>query len=225
MRSGALQPGDPLPAVRRLASDLGVNPNTVAAAYARLRNAGRLTTAGRHGTRVADEPPRPAPVFAVPPGLRDLASGHVDAALLPTASQLPSVPHNDTMWNAELQSLACGWLQAQGLPQDAMGVFSGTLDAVERALRQHARPGDRVAIEDPCWPPLLALLHSLRLVPVGLPVDAQGVRAAAGAARGLRGAGDHAACAQPHGRGSGHHALEDAAPAAAGQPAHAAHPG
>lgn len=175
MRSGALQPGDPLPAVRRLASDLGVNPNTVAAAYARLRNAGRLTTAGRHGTRVADEPPRPAPVFAVPPGLRDLASGHVDAALLPTASQLPSAPHNDTMWNAELQSLGCGWLQAQGLPQDAMGVFSGTLDAVERALRQHARPGDRVAIEDPCWPPLLALLHSLRLVPVGLPVDAQGV--------------------------------------------------
>ena len=55
MRSGALQPGDPLPAVRRLASDLGVNPNTVAAAYARLRNAGRLTTAGRHGTHGAQK--------------------------------------------------------------------------------------------------------------------------------------------------------------------------
>lgn len=179
MRSGTLQPGDSLPTVRRLASDLGVNPNTVAAAYARLRNAGRLATAGRHGTRVAGEPPRPAPVFAVPPGLRDLASGHVDAALLPQWEgvwQPPVAPQDDAaVWDADLQALASGWLQAQGLPQDAMGVFSGALDAIERALRQHARPGDRVAIEDPCWPPLLALLHSLRLVPVALPVDAQGV--------------------------------------------------
>lgn len=179
MRSGALQPGDPLPAVRRLALDLGVNPNTVAAAYARLRNAGRLTTAGRNGTRVADEPPRPAPVYAVPPELRDLASGHVDAALLPRCEGLPwpqALPEGDAAgWDPGLHALACEWLQGQGLPCEAVGVFSGALDAIERALRQHARPGERVAIEDPCWPPLLALLHSLRLVPVAVPVDAQGL--------------------------------------------------
>ncbi len=40
LRSGALSCGDALPAVRALASQLGVNPNTVAAAYARLRDAG-----------------------------------------------------------------------------------------------------------------------------------------------------------------------------------------
>src|SRR5574337_168129 len=71
MRSGNLQPGASLPPVRRLAAELGVNPNTVAAAYARLRGAGRVVTAGRLGTRVAGEPPRPAPVYAAPKSLRD----------------------------------------------------------------------------------------------------------------------------------------------------------
>ena len=181
MRRGALQPGQSLPAVRALAAELGVNPNTVAAAYARLRLAGRVATAGRHGTRVAGEPPRPAPVYAVPPGLRDLAGGAADAALLPqpraaswSHALAAPVEGDPGACDAGLQALARDWLQAQGVEAEAMGVFSGALDAVERALRQHARPGDRVAIEDPCWPPLLALLHSLRLVPVALPVDGQG---------------------------------------------------
>lgn len=185
MRSGALQPGASLPPVRQLAAELGVNPNTVAAAYARLRGAGRVVTAGRHGTRVAGEPPRPAPVYAVPPGLHDLASGNADAALLPRPrgqawAQALAQPLDDAAaaaGDAGLLAQAQEWMEEQGLPTEALGVFSGTLDAVERALRQHARPGDRVGIEDPCWPPLLALLHSLRLVPVPLAVDAQGMRA------------------------------------------------
>ncbi|EER57567.1 putative transcriptional regulator, GntR family, partial [Acidovorax delafieldii 2AN] len=67
------------------------------------------------------------------------------------------------------------WLATQGLPRAELGVFSGTLDGVERALRTHTHPGDGVAVEDPCWPPMVALLHSLRLRPVPLPVDAQGL--------------------------------------------------
>lgn len=182
MRSGALQPGASLPPVRQLALELGVNPNTVAAAYARLRGAGRVLTAGRRGTRVAGEPPSPAPVYAAPAGLRDLAGGNADAALLPRprgqawahalAQPLDGVA---TEADTPLLALARAWLQGQGLPTEAMGVFSGALDAVERALRQHARPGDRVGVEDPGWPPLLALLHSLRLVPVALAVDGQGM--------------------------------------------------
>ena len=70
MRSGALPPGSALPPVRQLAVELGVNPNTVAAAYARLRAAGRVLTAGRKGTRVAGAPPSPTPVYAAPEGLR-----------------------------------------------------------------------------------------------------------------------------------------------------------
>ncbi len=184
MRRGALPSGAALPSVRHLAAELGVNPNTVAAAYARLRSAGRVVTAGRRGTRVAGEPPHPAPSFAPPEGLRDLASGQPDPALLPrprgaawaaALGQPAAVPHAPQAVAEALLSQVRPWLESQGLPGDAVGVFSGALDAIERALRQHARPGDRVAVEDPGWPPLLALLHSLRLQPVPLAVDAQGL--------------------------------------------------
>lgn len=182
MRSGALQPGASLPPVRQLAAELGVNPNTVAAAYARLRTAGRVLTAGRKGTRVAGEPPSPTPVYAAPAGLRDLAGDAVDAALLPRPrgqawAQALTQPMDSAAMSGDtpLLAQAADWLRGQGLPAEALGVFSGALDAIERALRQHARPGDRVGVEDPGWPPLLALLHSLRLVPVALAVDGQGM--------------------------------------------------
>ena len=41
--SGELAPGDPLPSVRSLASDLGVNMHTVNKAYAVLRDEGYVT--------------------------------------------------------------------------------------------------------------------------------------------------------------------------------------
>ena len=183
LRSGALQPGDPLPAVRALAQQLAVNPNTVAAAYARLRNAGRVVTDGRRGTRVVEAPARMPQAYAVPEGLHDLASGNVDAALLPTlrggapawVALASSVRYEAPADLPALQAEAVHWLTEQGLPCEDVGVFSGTLDAVERALRAHAHAGDRVAVEDPCWPPLVALLHGLRLKPVPLPVDSQGL--------------------------------------------------
>src|SRR5262245_56069743 len=41
--SGELRKGDPLPAVRQVAADLGVNLNTIAAAYRELRREGLVT--------------------------------------------------------------------------------------------------------------------------------------------------------------------------------------
>jgi GntR family transcriptional regulator len=55
--SGALKPGAPVPSVRELASELRINPATVARGYQRLAEDGILTVRRGDGTYVADAPP------------------------------------------------------------------------------------------------------------------------------------------------------------------------
>lgn len=52
VKSGHLKPGEPLPPVRQLATDLTLNRNTVARAYKMLEDQGVILTAGRKGTFV-----------------------------------------------------------------------------------------------------------------------------------------------------------------------------
>src|SRR3954463_10871637 len=54
IRNGGLPPGARLPTVRRLATDLGLAPNTVARAYRELEQDQVIETRGRHGTFVAE---------------------------------------------------------------------------------------------------------------------------------------------------------------------------
>ena len=56
--TGALPPGARLPAVRQLASDLGVAPGTIARTYRELERGGVIEARGRHGSYVTDEPPQ-----------------------------------------------------------------------------------------------------------------------------------------------------------------------
>lgn len=51
--SGELSPGDQLPSVRALGTDLGINLHTVNKAYAVLRDEGYIVMRGRAGARVA----------------------------------------------------------------------------------------------------------------------------------------------------------------------------
>ena len=62
--TGALGPGDRLPTVRGLATDLGIAVNTVGRAYAELESAGLVSTKRRVGTIVtaADRAPIPGGV-------------------------------------------------------------------------------------------------------------------------------------------------------------------
>jgi DNA-binding transcriptional MocR family regulator len=179
--AGGLGPGDGLPPVRELAGRLGVNANTVAAAYRLLRDRGTVETAGRRGTRVRHRPattPRSLLGVSVPAGVRDLSTGNPDPALLPIAAASAPRPrpllYGEPPVSPRLAELARTALERDGVAGEHLAVTSGALDGVERALAAHLRPGDRVAVEDPCWANLLDLLAALGLSVEPVRVDDEG---------------------------------------------------
>lgn len=188
VRGGELAPAAALPPVRVLAAGLGVSPGTAAAAYRQLRERGVVETAGRAGTRVRPRPPitpRLSRRPRVPDGLLDLSAGEpdlrllppIDAALRAVAAAAPAaVGYRDGGPLPELLELARDRLAADRLavPTGGVTVTAGALDAIERVLAAHLRPGDRVAVEDPGWANLLDLVAALGLAPVPVPVDDDG---------------------------------------------------
>ncbi|BCO36554.1 GntR family transcriptional regulator [Mycobacterium heckeshornense] len=179
---GALAPGAALPPIRELATQLGVNPNTVAAAYRLLRDRGAVETAGRRGTRVRERPattPRSLRGPVIPPGVRDLSTGNPDPGLLPIADAvLPPrgqpVLYGEAPISPELAEHARADLSSDGIPGEHLAVTSGALDAIERVLTAHLRAGARVAVEDPGWANLLDLLAALGLAVEPLRLDDDG---------------------------------------------------
>ncbi|MFG2585939.1 aminotransferase class I/II-fold pyridoxal phosphate-dependent enzyme [Streptomyces malaysiensis] len=183
--TGELPPGQLLPPLRELAGRLGVNPNTVAAAYRVLRERGVIETAGRRGSRVRSRPSStPREWIGVDAtGARDLTSGNPDPALLPPlgaplAAAAARAAERPTLYGApdvvpEMAELARAALDADGVPAGPVAVTSGSLDAIERVLAAHLRPGDAVAVEDPGWGSLLDLIPALglRALPVGVDDD------------------------------------------------------
>ncbi|MGW1064318.1 aminotransferase class I/II-fold pyridoxal phosphate-dependent enzyme [Streptomyces aureus] len=185
--AGELEPGQLLPPMRELAEELGVNPNTVAAAYRTLRERGVIETAGRRGSRVR---PKPATTgreqlrVEAPEGVRDLGEGNPDPALLPSLagafaaaareSDRNPVQYGQEAVEPELARLARAQLDADGVPAGDVVVTSGSLDAIERVLMAHLRPGDTVAVEDPGWGSVIDLLPALGLRTAAVGVDDEG---------------------------------------------------
>ena len=183
VHSGSLQPGDSLPTIRQLAASIRVSPVTVAAAYRRLHSRGIVVGQGRRGTIVRPNPASPIlPVDQrpVPEELVDLASGNPDPDLLPALGPalggVAAAPrlYGEPALNARLMSFAAGEFAADGVAADHLTVASGALDAIERLFREHLRPGDRVAVEDPSIPALLDLIGASGFHPVPVDIDAEG---------------------------------------------------
>jgi DNA-binding transcriptional MocR family regulator len=175
-----LPPGAALPAVRSLAAELGVSPATVASAYQRLRQRGIVATAGRNGTRVRTAPPiaslRSARMLPVPAGVRNLAAGEPDPALLPEARSVVGEPVVGYATGGPLPELLdAARARIPEISGDAhFTLVSSALDGLERVLTAHLRPGDRVGVEDPGWAACLDLLAVLGLVPVPIMMDENG---------------------------------------------------
>ncbi len=177
-RGGRLSPGDRLPAIRALARRLGVSPTTVAAAYRELRVRGLLRGSGRRGTAVNPRPPlaTPAPP-PIPAGVRDLANGNPDVAMLPPLRDVlrrlecPPLLYGGAVNREDLISLATRHFHADGVAPGAVAILSGAMDAMERVLGAHLRPGDLVGVEDPSYSGTLDTVAALGLVAEPIALD------------------------------------------------------
>ena len=111
----------------------------------------------------------------------DLSSGNPDPALLPSLDRgLRHVPSTQNLYGDDaalrsFETFATAELAADGIPVGPIAVVSGALDAVERILRDRLRPGDRVAVEDPGFPPLFDLLAASAFPVEPVAIDDEGV--------------------------------------------------
>ena len=172
-------------------ADLRVSPATVAKAYAELRRRGMVEADGRRGTRVRSRPAvaaaRSALRLPVPAGVLDLSAGRAghgaccrrsapDLRLRsPTGSGRRSGMRRPARCRSSSTPPGRGWPRtACPIDDAAITVTAGALDAIERLLTVHLRPGDAVAVEDPGWANLFDLLAALGLRAVPMAVDDEG---------------------------------------------------
>jgi DNA-binding transcriptional MocR family regulator len=184
IRDGVLSPGDRLPPIRTVAAQLALAPTTVSSAWALLSRAGTVATDGRRGTTVLDQ--------RIPSSGRyrqalehtgfalDLSTGVPDPQLLPgLAAALGSVEATPVtgsyLDDPVLPGLRAALLADWPYAVDELAVVDGAMDAMDLLVRTTLRYGDRVVVEDPCFPPLVDLLDSIGVQLVGVPVDDEGL--------------------------------------------------
>lgn len=183
VQSGHYQPGASLPPVRELAETLGVNRNTVAAAYQRLTKAGLAVAQGRLGTSIVAPPSAGEQEgLSADTPLIDLAHGNPNADWLPDVSTLlagrmpkPFLYGEDTILPA-LREWGEVWLTPDCPAGWELELTHGAVDGIERLAVAHLVAGDKVAVEDPCF---LGSINALRIggmQAVGVAIDDEGMQ-------------------------------------------------
>ena len=184
VRDGVLVEGDALPPIRAVAKELLISPTTVSSAWRILLRAGVIRTQGRRGT-IVGAPSRPrskryAAVLAGDDGLWDLSTGVPDAELLPPlGAALASLPTSATarsyLDDPVLPELREAVLADWPYAPDVLTIVDGAMDAIDLVVRTALRLGEQVAVENPCFPPLVDVLESVGVQVVGVPLDDAGM--------------------------------------------------
>ncbi|MDT8701487.1 transcriptional regulator PtsJ [Kluyvera ascorbata] len=180
---GTLAKGETLPPVRELATQLGVNRNTVASAYKRLVTSGLALSLGRNGT-VVKETAAPVALEGGNPHtpLTDLSSGNPATKRLPNLAQylsrISSTPrlYGDTPVSPVLADWAAQWMQDVMPVAGEIDLTSGAIDAIERLLSAHLLPGDSVAVEDPCFLSSISMLRYSGFNASPVSIDREGMQ-------------------------------------------------
>ncbi len=178
VRSGSLTDGSLLPPVRELANRLDLSATTVANAYRTLRLRGIARGEGRRGTFINALSSVGDVDVEVPDGTRNLARGNPDPALLPDLRShlMKAIPNSPDLYGSDLiddnLAQACREMfVSDGVPNGKLILCNGALDGIERLLLTQLRPGDGVAVEDPCFAASHRLILGLGLVPVPVAID------------------------------------------------------
>jgi DNA-binding transcriptional MocR family regulator len=184
--SGDLAPGDRLPTVRELAVDLGVSPATVSHAWQALASVGLIVSRGRSGSFVRAErttwlPPRSRSLTELPDARLDLSTGTPDPWLLPdmgpalsrVSSRAGTQNYFDEPVIPELETiLLASWPFEPGV----LTIVDGAMDAISRSLDLLLKFGDRVAVENPGFPPVFDLLDHYGTERIPVELDGEGMR-------------------------------------------------
>jgi DNA-binding transcriptional MocR family regulator len=184
--SGDLAPGDRLPTVRELAADLGVSPATVSHAWQALSGVGLIISRGRSGSFVRAErttwlPPRSRSLTELPDARLDLSTGTPDPLLLPdlgpalsrVSSRAATLSYFNDPVIPELEALL---LSSWPFDPGTLTIVDGAMDAISRSLDLLLKFGDRVAVENPGFPPVFDLLEHYGTERIPVELDAEGMR-------------------------------------------------
>ena len=182
-QSGRFRPGQLLPPVRSLAMELGVNRNTVAAAYKRLVATGIALAHGRLGTVIREQQTQgeqEGSLLGTP--LTDLASGNPNPVWLPDIRDAVARSfyhprlYGEATVNPKLDAYGRQWLEGDCPEAFEIDLAHGAVDAVERLLTANLVAGDKVAVETPCFLSSISTLRVGGWEAVGVPVDSEGMR-------------------------------------------------
>ncbi len=133
IQTGALIPGQRLPAVRELAAAMGVNRLTVLKAVRALTRAGLLVTVQGRGTFVDPHPPRADPRAPGLPRKGPFFEGVAEGPVLPATQQQDGLKEViDSSLDPDCISFAAGFPPDEAIPTDTIRIRVGHLLRDER---------------------------------------------------------------------------------------------
>lgn len=195
IEAGDIAPGSKLPPSRDLARRLRTARGSVVAAFEMLIAEGYAVARTGAGTFVADRVPnmRPAapvetaaaePAMPLPGTLgvamADARTLNLFRTLLSRHLVRPGPEHfqyGDPRGGAALRQAVAAYLrQARGVRCEARSIVitTGTQQGIDLVIRSVLSPGERVMLEDPCYPSARAAFAGNGLDLAGLAVDAEG---------------------------------------------------
>lgn len=195
IEAGAIPPGSKLPPSRDLARRLKTSRGSVVAAFETLIAEGFAVARTGAGTFVADRVPTVKPTAPREPEAAEpkmplpgtLGVAMADARTLNRFRSLltrhlarPGPEHfhyGDPRGGEALRQAVAAYLrQARGVRCEARSIVitTGTQQGIDLVIRSTLTLGDRVMIEDPCYPSARAAFAGSGLALSGLAVDAEG---------------------------------------------------